>query len=186
MEHEPIEQNLEKTEYPIEREVAMFKPWRQLKLRVGVSGDGFIQAIQDKGMQVHPYSQESMKSEDFILVDQETELALTVISVKELTGNDQASLEEIIDEAKKKGYQLCPNQVGPESRLQYEDQPKGEELIIGMKPIRNPDGIAELFAIENTNVGGKGEYRKLLLNEECGSDRLFNGWQKFIFLLPSK
>lgn len=45
------------------------------------------------------------------------------------------------------GLALCPPAVGPQLRLDYKEQPRGERLYIGMKPIRTDDGEPRIFVL---------------------------------------
>ncbi|MSU60703.1 MAG: hypothetical protein EXS52_02180 [Candidatus Staskawiczbacteria bacterium] len=97
-----------------------------------------------------------------------------------LTGKNEAPLKEIFAMAKEKGLQLCPNQVGPELRLQYKDQSKGEWIIIGMEPIADSVGGLSLFDVVYDDDG-------LWLPADDGSpDSVWNEHYRFVFVLPRK
>ncbi len=51
------------------------------------------------------------------------------------------------------GLDLCPPEVGPQLRLQYDDQPRGERVFIGMRPIISSDGEPRLFVVEHGQEG---------------------------------
>jgi len=51
------------------------------------------------------------------------------------------------------GLDLCSPDVGPYLRLQYNDQPLGESVYVGMKPITTPDGEPRIFVVAH-NAGG--------------------------------
>lgn len=48
---------------------------------------------------------------------------------------------------------LCPPQVGPELRLQYDDQPLGKRVYIAMKPITASDGEPRIFVLGCSSNG---------------------------------
>jgi hypothetical protein len=48
---------------------------------------------------------------------------------------------------------LCPLEVGPELRLQYDNQPTGERVYVAMKPITASDGEPRIFVVEHTPAG---------------------------------
>ncbi len=76
-----------------------------------------------------------------------TKLDLVVISVSQLGFGEQgAPLKEIYVRAEALGLALCPPEVGPQLRLQYRDQPRGELLHIAMQPIATYHG--DLIALE--------------------------------------
>jgi len=51
------------------------------------------------------------------------------------------------------GLRLCPPQVGPECRLEYNDQPPEERLYVAMKPISSSDGEPRIFVLEHNADG---------------------------------
>ena len=131
-----------------------FKVWKILKLHTGVDADGYRKSIKGKKvgkqkMDIGDYANDIIGKPEFTVITGEAELDLVVVSVAELGFKDGAKLKDIFAEAKKRGLELCPNQVGPELRLQYEDQPKDEWLIVGMEPIAVSDGDLRLFYVEH-------------------------------------
>ncbi|MBI4090684.1 MAG: hypothetical protein HY422_01545, partial [Candidatus Komeilibacteria bacterium] len=51
------------------------------------------------------------------------------------------------------GYELCPAEVGPQLRLQYQDQPLNEWLVIAMEAISVSDGNLLVFYVKHLVVG---------------------------------
>jgi len=65
----------------------------------------------------------------------ETEVKLTVVSIRELGFDGGVPLREACYYAQAFGLRLCPAEVGPQLALQHKNQPADEHLIIGMEPI---------------------------------------------------
>lgn len=159
--------------------ISEFKVFKTVKLRTGIDGDGYRRAIKQSKIGISEYADQILGKKEFLVVTKEIKLDLVDISVAELGFNNGVSLKKIFARAKAMGLQLCPNQVGPELRLQYKDQSNGE-LIIGMKPIVDSDGFINLFDIECDSSG-------LWLTTDYA--RLVNFWScdsRFIFVLPRK
>ena len=79
--------------------------------------------------------------------------------------------------AKELGLELCPNEVGPQLRLQYKDQPKGEFLLIAMEPIIGVGGDLSVFDVEHRNDD------RLWLNANLGHPGLaWGGIDRWVFL----
>ena len=89
----------------------------------------------------------------FTVATEETELDLVVVSVAELGFKNGATREQIYSRAEERGLDHCPAEVGPQLRLQYADQPKGEWLVVGMEPITDSGGDLELFGVERGDSG---------------------------------
>lgn len=109
-----------------------------------------------------------------------TELSLVNISVAELGLRNEARLSDIYNRAEQLGLRLCPDEVGPQLRLQYRDQPKGEWLQIAMKPITGLDEHQCLFQVGRDNDG-----LLWLHGDNRGSfDSLWNSDEHMVFVIP--
>jgi len=108
------------------------------------------------------------------------ELSLVLRSVAELGfGERGATLAEIHSRAVRLGFELCPEEVGPQLRLQYRNQPVGEFLHLAMKPQRTYDGELTDFTLANTGAG------LTLLGGSAQPDLVLAGNVTFVFVRPS-
>ena len=67
----------------------------------------------------------------------EKEVALVLTTPAGLGFAKGAKLRQIYRKALQLGLELCPAEVGPQLRLQYFDQPKGQWLVIAMEPVND-------------------------------------------------
>jgi uncharacterized protein YlaN (UPF0358 family) len=77
-----------------------------------------------------------------------TIIELVKVALEELLLGNDPTREQVYDRAKEWGLNLVPAEVGPQLRLQYPDQPDGEELFIGMVPMCARDGNDYIFLVE--------------------------------------
>ncbi len=111
----------------------------------------------------------------------EVRLDLVKVSVAELDFKNGARLQDIYKRAQELGLQLCPAEVGPRLRLQYQDQPLNEWLRIAMEPIIDSDGDLGLFRVGRFDRGGP------CLNGDSAFPRYFwYGYDRFVFVRPRK
>lgn len=82
---------------------------------------------------------------------EEFDLDLVVLSVRDLGFKDSASYVDICTKAQQLGLELCPAEVGHALRLQYDDQPKGEWLHIAMEAIIDRGCCPHIFDVGNHN-----------------------------------
>ena len=94
-----------------------------------------------------------LNSKEFKTSKKPEQANLIHLKVRDLFGNQNATLDEIYKKAEEVGLELCPPEVGPHLRLNYKNQPLNEGVRIAMKPISNPDGISVLFLLERDSVG---------------------------------
>jgi hypothetical protein len=114
----------------------------------------------------------------FALSRTRTEVDLVVLSVFELGfGKQGASLNDIYTRAKSLGFALCPPEVGPQLRLQYLEQPRGEVLHIAMEPIAKYDGHLVSLSLEN------GEWGLVLFGYDVAAVEMYSR-ALFVFVKP--
>src|SRR6516165_7204610 len=109
---------------------------------------------------------EALQTPPFVLGDAANEIvgkslgsvretvALVLLSASEMGFDENgAALGDILARARQLGFKLCPAEVGPALRLAYRDQPIGEFLHIGMKPLMAGGGEARDFTLGNAGTG---------------------------------
>lgn len=155
----------------------VWKTWRKVKLGTGLKTvDDFRKAIKQAGMKIGDWGNDILGKPVFTVSPEEVEVDLINVSVAELGFKDGATYKDICVRARELGLELCPNEVGPQLRLQYKDQPKGEWLLVAMEAISGSLGRLRVFG-----VGHDGGVRWF-----CGDDGHPDGfWRaddRFLFL----
>jgi hypothetical protein len=84
----------------------------------------------------------------------------------------------IYSRAEQFGLGLAPAEVGPALRLHYFDQPIGEFLHVGMKPITTWTGEPGIFVVAN------GGARLILIGQNGGADTQMPASSAFLFVRP--
>ena len=155
----------------------VFAPWMTIKLGTGLKdADAIRKAIADEGGRISDWANDILGQPAFTVATEETEVELVVVSVAELGFKDGAKYSDICERAKQLGLALCPPEVGPQLRLQYKDQPKGEWLRIAMEPITVSGGNLEVFLVEHDDDG-------LWLYSDDGLPGSFwYGFSRFVFV----
>ncbi len=131
-----------------------FAIWKTIKLGTGLkTADDFRVAIKAAGMYIGDWGNDILGKHAFTARSEETEVELVVASVAELGFKDGATRKDIYVRAQELGLDLCPPEVGPQLRLQYTDQPKGEWLVIAMEPMIDSDDSRGLFNVKRSGDG---------------------------------
>ncbi|HUW71901.1 MAG TPA: hypothetical protein VMV66_01755 [Candidatus Humimicrobiaceae bacterium] len=137
-----------------EAATSRFKIWTTIKLGTGIKTvDEFYEALENNGFNMTSPANGILRRPAFTVANEETEVDLIKITVAELGFKESTQSDQIYERAKDLGFDLCPPEVGPQLRLQYQNQPKGEQVYIGMEPIINSDGSPNVFYIDHTNLG---------------------------------
>lgn len=127
-------------------------------------------------MKIGDWGNDILGKPAFTVSSEEVEVELVVVSVAELGFKDGATRKKIYQRAQEFGLDLCPNEVGPQLRLQYKDQPKGEWLLIAMEPIADSDGYLKVFRVAHDDD-------ELWLHGIYGyPDRFWVGGRRFVFV----
>jgi hypothetical protein len=154
----------------------VFQVWKTIKLGTGLkTAKDFRRALTDGGYRIGNWGDDILGKPAFTANETETEADLVVVSVEELGFKDGATRADIYNRAKELGLELCPSEVGPQLRLQYKDQPKGEWLLIAMEPIAVSDGRLTVFDVEHVGDG-------LWLDCHGRPDRFWGADYRWVFL----
>lgn len=152
---------------------------RQKTIELGTglkSKDDFEAAITNQGSQTSDWAKDIMSKPEFKISKEEANENLVILSVKTLGFPNGATVQEIFDQAKKLGLELCPAETGPQLLLQYPEQPMNEWCLIGMNPITDSDGHPKLF-----RVGRYGDGPWLHAGDGRPDDRCPSGY-RFAFV----
>lgn len=155
----------------------VWKTWKTIQLGTSLqTADDFRKAVKSAGMKIGDWANDILGKPAFTATESVMEVELVVASVAELGFKDGATRKDIYVRAQELGLDLCPPEVGPQLRLQYTDQPKGEWLVIAMEPITDSDGSLNLFYVEHAG-GGR------WLHASLGyPDDFWSGGHRFVFL----
>jgi len=127
----------------------VFPAWKTITLGTSLrTADEFRGALKSNGFHIGDWGNDILDKPAFTTAPKETEVDLVVVSVAELGFKNGATRLEIYERSQELGLELCPAEVGPQLRLQYKDQPRGEWLLIGMEPITDSDGHPSVFSVE--------------------------------------
>ena len=161
--------------------------WKTIKLGDYKHIDDLLASITQSGMTVGEWGNHLLTRPDFNLHHELVEIPLVQVNIDELPLREDMYLNDIYSAVIGKSitindteYEiaLCPNEVGPQLRLQYTDQPKDELLRIAMDPIKDSVGSIALFRVENVKSN------MLLSGILAESEKLSKG--NFIFCLQKK
>lgn len=160
------------------------KVWKTIRLGTGIkSADDFRKEIIKAGQEVTESAFEMMYGQDFHISSSEQEVDLVRIS-------SLGNYDDVCEEAMSMGLELCPAEVGPQLRLQYKNQPKGNILYVSTKPLhddyRNHDYDNEceelhLFKLRHNNVLELADSWMGFQNR-----RNFFGRRRYVFVKPRR
>ena len=129
------------------------KIWKTIKIGTGLLLSGFVRAFRRADCIVSNCAKDILSKPAFTVSQKEQEVKLVKLTVRESGFKEGATTKEIYERAQELGLKLCPAEVGPQLRLQYLDQPKGERLGVAMKPILDSGGDLLVFDVEHDVVG---------------------------------
>ncbi len=125
------------------------KIWKKIQVGTGlITPDDFRRALKAGGYLLGDWASNLFDQEDFKVASKLTEVDLVVASNADLGRPKGCTFKETYDLIIAAGHPLCEPEDGPQLRLQYPDQPKGERLILAMKPIRDSGGALGVFSVE--------------------------------------
>ena len=159
----------------------VFPVWKTIKLGTDLKlADDFRKALKANGHRISDWGSDILGKPAFTVATKETEIDLAVVSNADLGFKEGDCLKNTHKRALELGLVLCPNEVGPQLRLQYANQPIDEWLLVAMDPIKDSDGVLRLFNVERDGYGS------WLYGFIGHSDYFWHGFDRFVFALPRK
>jgi hypothetical protein len=156
---------------------AMPRHLKTIKLGTHMDADTLRKAMKKSGYQIGPWADDILGKPGFTVSSKEVEVDLLVASVAELGFSRGASYKDVCARAAELGLELCPAEVGPQLRLQYDDQPAGDWLRIAMHPIVDSDGHLGIFAV------GCDYFEPCLRGGDNGrAETIWNASEHFVFV----
>ncbi len=160
----------------VETRPRAFPIWKTVRLGVCKTADEYRKALEAGKHRSGDWVNNFLGKPAFNCASEETDVDLVVLSVDDLGFKEGALYSQICEKALAMGLELCPPEVGPALRLAYENQPRGERLIVATKPFTESGDDLDLFVMEVSGGGG------LWLRGDCGpSDRFWEPDRRFIF-----
>ncbi len=125
-----------------------FNIWKTINLGTGLkTADDFRKALKDNGFDISHWADDILGKPAFTVATETIEVDLVKVTLAELGFKKGARSDQIYERAKELGLELCPPEVGPQLRLQCQDQPNNEWVLIWMEPIIDSAGHPRVFLV---------------------------------------
>lgn len=171
------------------KETPQWVIFKTIKIGTHKDAEALRNAIKMAGMKIGDWGNDILGMPAFIVSPKEADIILTRKTIADLGFPNGATYRDICTKAVGQTttidgieyeVSLCPNEVGPQLRLQYPDQPKGEWLRIAMEAITGSGGCRLLFNVAQDDGD-------LWLYGDCGrDDNFWYGSIGFVFCLHKK
>ena len=127
-------------------------PWMVIQLGTHKSNKDLRQDIEGNDHRISDWGSNLLKRID--IASEPVEVDLIVLSIAELGFLNGCTIDEIYKAAQKLELELCPAEVGPQLRLQYNDQPMDECLLVAMEPVVYSSGNQKgVFRVGRSDIG---------------------------------
>ncbi|MEK7192034.1 MAG: hypothetical protein AAB646_00770 [Patescibacteria group bacterium] len=144
-------------EFNIEHIYTSFPEGRIEKKEIEIGGKTekeLEKEMKDRGINTSNYAKDMMRSKDFTILKTKEQISTVRLKVKDLfPDNKYHTTDEIYKKAQELGLELCPAEVGPNYRLQHQNQPLNEWIYIAMKQITDRGGLPNVFELSRRGDG---------------------------------
>ncbi len=135
------------------RPLLTFQIWKTISIG-GMPEEALLKALEKDGNEVTNWARDMMSQPEFTVAKERESINLARARVSELGFTEMPTTRELWKRIREIG-ELCPAEVGPQLRHQYQDQPKGEVLWVAMEQITGSDGGPSVFGVERHGGGGR-------------------------------
>ena len=158
---------------------AHFQTWRTITLGTYKGVDAYRRELDSAGIKIGDAADEILGRPAFSYGTM-TDVELVLASAADLGVETESSLAGVYKRARQVGLELCPAEVGPQLRLDYRNQPRGEALTIAMEPVATYSGEPTILALANFVPSGL-----LLIGSDGRSEFMVPSTFRFVFALPT-
>lgn len=158
------------------------------RMRVDEVNESAMIGTEGRVIRISDYANQVIERPTFKFASRREEVVLVKASLRQLGFKGKARRDVIFSRAEKLGLKKCPQEVGPQLRLQHLDQPNRERLVICSNPIREAKLGAKdeilLGACQDLFLVDRSE-KNLWLRATCGNPSGF--WDnefEWVFMLP--
>ncbi len=155
--------------------VASRAPWKTVVLGERKGPNQYRAALDAAAIKLGDSANEILGRPAFPYAREPREVALVVLTGRRLGMQQPEPLAQLYRRARLAGLALCPAEVGPQLRLAYRDQPRGQVLHVAMEPVATWSGAPTILALANFGTP--------LLIGSNGSES-FMVPPRFVFALP--
>ena len=120
--------------------------WRSITLGAYTDLESLRVALGEGGFRMSEWSRDLLTKVS--LAPSRTEINLVLLSGAQLGFSYDPCLREVVESARKRGLEPCPNEVGPLLRMQYPRHPEVGSIHVVMEPIADLDGKLCMFTLE--------------------------------------
>jgi hypothetical protein len=159
---------------------ADFQIWRKIALGTYKGVDAYRRELDSAGIKIGDAADEILGRPAFSYGTMKTDVELVLVSAADLGVETESSLADVYKRARQVGLELCPAEVGPQLRLDYRNQPRGEALTIAMEPVARYSGEPTILALANFVPSGL-----LLIGSDGRSELMVSSTFRFVFALPT-
>lgn len=129
----------------------MTKPWKTIAIGTYKTKGSLIKAVE-KEHKISDWAKELIDNKYFKL-SKKQDIDLYQMTIKELTGKELATTDDIYRAMKEKGYSTVPDDTVFYLRMAYADQPQGEWITCTSKPLAAADGVLSVFSVGRGSGG---------------------------------
>ena len=132
---------------------AIFAVWKTITVG-GKNKNALLDALQSDGFFVSDWARDMMNKDAFTTSEGEQIINLGRATLRELGFTKEPTTEEIWNRIRELGHDLCQAEDGPNLRLQFTDQERGDWCWLAMEQIVDSDGYPGVFDVRCYD-GGK-------------------------------
>jgi hypothetical protein len=127
--------------------------WRTVEAG-GKSVQVFERELKQKGINVSDYARDLMRSKDFVTLRRPEQIKIARSTVGGLGFTEPPTTDQLLQRiGRDPELEYLPPEAAVALRLEYKDQPLGEYLYAGMKPISDSDGDPHVFGLVRREDG---------------------------------